>query len=99
MQQRADSSRSAGSDAALAFVVGGLLAALLARQYGQLAPWSAPADLAIPVLALLFSLGAVQSFWADVDTGRPSLMLIGGLFAAAGRSGICVAPLATHLFW
>lgn len=57
------------------------IALLMAR--GAPAPWRAPAHPAIPLAALLFSLGAVNSFWNDAETGRPSLLLIGGTFALA----------------
>ena len=58
-------------------------ALILARRRGEPTIWAAPLHPALPVLALLVTLGAVQSFWADADTGRPSLLLIGGVFALA----------------
>jgi amino acid transporter len=59
------------------------IALLIARQRGEATLWKAPAHPIIPVLALLFTLAAVQSFWNDSQTGRPSLILIGGTFALA----------------
>lgn len=59
------------------------IALLLARQRREPALWQAPAHPVIPIIALLFTLGAVQSFWTDAETGRPSLLLIGSTFALA----------------
>lgn len=57
------------------------IALLMAR--GAPTLWRAPAHPAIPLAALLFSLAAVNSFWNDAETGRPSLLLIGSTFALA----------------
>jgi hypothetical protein len=59
------------------------IALLIARQRGEASLWKAPAHPIIPLLALLFTMAAVQSFWNDSETGRPSLILIGGTFALA----------------
>ncbi|WP_439546142.1 APC family permease [Sandarakinorhabdus sp.] len=80
------------------------IALLLARQRGEPALWKAPAHPLIPGLALLFTLGAVQSFWSDTETGRPSLLLIGGTFALAWgawhmRRAAGLAPLLNRGDW
>lgn len=59
------------------------LALILARRHGQPAPWLAPAHPALPLLGLAVTLWAVHSFWADAATGRPSLLIIAGVFVAA----------------
>lgn len=59
------------------------LALLLARRRGEAAAWLAPAHPFLPLLALMVTMGGVHSFWADATTGRPSLLIIGGVFAAA----------------
>lgn len=59
------------------------LALILARRRGQPTAWAAPWHPALPVLALLVTLWAAQSFWADAATGRPSLLLITGAFLLA----------------
>jgi len=78
------------------------IALLIARQRGEPALWKAPAHPAIALLALLFTLGAVQSFWNDTETGRPSLLLIGGTFALAwaawhGRRAAGHAPMLNRI--
>lgn len=59
------------------------LALLLARRREEPTMWAAPAHPALPLLAILVTLWAIQSFWFDADTGRPSLLLIGGVFLLA----------------
>ncbi|WP_197042076.1 amino acid permease, partial [Sandarakinorhabdus oryzae] len=59
------------------------LALILARRRGEPTAWAAPLHPALPILALLVTLWAAQSFWADVETGRPSLILITGAFLLA----------------
>ena len=59
------------------------LALLLARRRDARPAYAAPGHPLLPALALLVTLGAVISYWQDADTGRPSLLLIGGVFAAA----------------
>jgi amino acid transporter len=59
------------------------LALLLARRRAEPTVWAAPAHPALPLLAILVTLWAIQSFWFDAETGRPSLLLIGGTFLAA----------------
>lgn len=59
------------------------LALLLARRRAEPTIWAAPGHPALPLLAILVTLWAVQSFWFDAETGRPSLLLIGGTFIAA----------------
>lgn len=59
------------------------LALMLARRRGEASHWAAPAHPALPLLALMVTIGAVQSFWGDPETGRPSLLLISGVFVAA----------------
>ena len=56
-------------------------ALILARRRREPAAWLAPAHPVLPIIALLVTLWAVQSFWADAATGRPSLLMIGGVFA------------------
>jgi amino acid transporter len=78
------------------------IALLMARRAP--APWRAPASPAIPLAALLFSLAAVQSFWNDIDTGRPSLLLIGGTFMLAWaawhvRRAAGLAPMLDQSQW
>ena len=59
------------------------LALILARRRGEPTLWAAPAHPVLPVLALLVTAWAVQSFWFDAQTGRPSLLLITGVFGVA----------------
>jgi amino acid transporter len=59
------------------------IALLLARRRAEPTVWAAPAHPALPLLAILVTLWAVQSFWLDTETGRPSLILITGVFALA----------------
>jgi amino acid transporter len=59
------------------------VALLLARRRGEPSPWAAPAHPALPALALLVTLWAGLSYWHDPEIGRPSMLLIGGVFLAA----------------
>ncbi len=78
------------------------IALVLARRRGEPTRWAAPAHPALPLLALLVTLGAIHSFWADPETGRPSLLLIGGVFLAAWaawhmRRAAGTAPIFTRI--
>ncbi len=59
------------------------LALIVARRHRRPAPWLAPAHPALPLLGLAVTLWAVHSFWADAATGRPSLLIMAGVFVAA----------------
>jgi len=59
------------------------LALLLARQRGEPSVWKAPAHPLLPALALLVTVMAGVSYWQDAETGRPSLLLITGVFLVA----------------
>jgi fructoselysine transporter len=59
------------------------LALVLARQRGEPSVWKAPAHPLLPALALLVTALAAASYWQDAETGRPSLLLITGVFLMA----------------
>ncbi len=62
------------------------LALIAARRLGEPSPYAAPLHPFLPALALAVSAAAVLSYWLDAETGRPSLFVITGAFAAAWSS-------------
>lgn len=59
------------------------LALLLARRRGLATDWAAPAHPLLPALALAVTAAAVLAYWQDAAVGRPSVLLITGVFLAA----------------
>jgi fructoselysine transporter len=77
------------------------LAIVLARQRGEPSAWKAPGHPLLPALALLVTAMAGASYWQDAETGRPSLLLITGVFLMAWtmwhvRKAAGTAPILIH---